>query len=148
MSDLNLDAQALNNHLQSVLDSLTPSARAELGRKIARVLLNKTRQSLRDQESPDGKPWKKRKQGEGRINRRKMFVRMRLAKHLKIRNRAGQAVVGWVGSAARIGRIHHFGLRDSDNSGARYPARELIGIAPEHIELVEDTILNFIAADK
>lgn len=130
------------------MQSLSPSSQAELARNIARALLQDTKANMQAQQSPDGQRWAGRKQIAGkRPNRRKMFVRMRLAKHLRIRNKPNKVIVGWVGPAARIGRISQFGLKDPSNFGADYPKRPLIGLTNEQIEMIQDTVTAFIQGD-
>ncbi len=148
MSELTLDASELEQHITAVMQTLPPSAQAALARKIAKALLDDTKASMQRQESPDGKAWSARKRINGKpTSKRKMFVRMRLAKHLKIRNKPGQAVIGWVGPAARIARISQFGLTDPNNFDADYPKRPLIGLTPEHKELIQSTVNQFLLSE-
>lgn len=61
-----------------------------------------------------------------------MFRRLRTARFLKGRADAEGATVGFSGVAARIARVHQFGLRDKVNSSgavATYPRRELLGLS-------------------
>lgn len=61
-----------------------------------------------------------------------MFRRLRTARFLKTRATADGVEVGYSGVAARIARIHQFGLRDKVNSSgamATYPRRELLGLS-------------------
>lgn len=61
-----------------------------------------------------------------------MFQRLRTSRFLKGRADAEGATVGFSGVAAKIARVHQFGLRDKvNNSGAvaTYPRRELLGLS-------------------
>lgn len=61
-----------------------------------------------------------------------MFRRLRTARFLKTRTTADGAEVGYSGVAARIARVHQFGLRDKINDSgamATYPRRELLGLS-------------------
>ncbi|WP_154965107.1 phage virion morphogenesis protein [Klebsiella grimontii] len=61
-----------------------------------------------------------------------MFRRLRTARFLKTRATADGAEVGYSGVAARIARVHQFGLRDRVNDSgamATYPRRELLGLS-------------------
>ncbi|HBQ5421759.1 TPA: phage virion morphogenesis protein [Klebsiella pneumoniae] len=61
-----------------------------------------------------------------------MFRRLRTARFLKTRATADGVEVGYSGVAARIARVHQFGLRDKVNSSgamATYPRRELLGLS-------------------
>ncbi|MBN4812181.1 MULTISPECIES: phage virion morphogenesis protein [Citrobacter] len=61
-----------------------------------------------------------------------MFRRLRTARFLKARATSDGAVVGFSGVAARIARVHQYGLRDRVNDSgavANYPRRELLGLS-------------------
>lgn len=61
-----------------------------------------------------------------------MFRRLRTARFLKTSATSEGAEVGFSGAAARIARVHQFGLRDKVNSSgamATYPRRELLGLS-------------------
>ena len=64
--------------------------------------------------------------------REQMFRRLRTARFLKTSATSEGAEVGFSGAAARIARVHQFGLRDKVNSSgamATYPRRELLGLS-------------------
>ncbi|HGL6261603.1 TPA: phage virion morphogenesis protein [Enterobacter roggenkampii] len=61
-----------------------------------------------------------------------MFRRLRTARFLKVRASSDGTEVGFSGVAARIARVHQYGLRDKINSSgamANYPRRELLGLS-------------------
>ncbi|HGU6577690.1 TPA: phage virion morphogenesis protein [Klebsiella pneumoniae] len=61
-----------------------------------------------------------------------MFRRLRTARFLKTSATPEGVEVGFSGVAARIARVHQFGLRDKVNSSgamATYPRRELLGLS-------------------
>lgn len=58
-----------------------------------------------------------------------MFVKLGTPKHLKAMATLNEAMVGFVGRAERIARVHQFGLMDRVTSGGpnyRYPNRVLL----------------------
>lgn len=64
--------------------------------------------------------------------REQMFRRLRTARFLKTSAKPDGVEVGYSGVAARIARVHQFGLRDKVNSSgamATYPRRELLGLS-------------------
>lgn len=64
--------------------------------------------------------------------REQMFRRLRTARFLKASATPDGAEVGFSGTAARIARVHQYGLRDKINSSgavATYPRRELLGLS-------------------
>ncbi len=61
-----------------------------------------------------------------------MFRRLRTTRFLKARATPEGASVGFSGVAARIARVHQYGLRDRVNDSgavATYPRRELLGLS-------------------
>lgn len=61
-----------------------------------------------------------------------MFRRLRTAQFLKARATSDGTTVGFTGAAARIARVHQYGLRDRVNDRgaiASYPRRELLGLS-------------------
>jgi len=148
VSDITLDQSDLNTHVNAVMSSLSRGQQAVLARKISRALINQTKEDHKSQRNPDGSKWQARKQQTGKPrNRRKMYVRMRLAKHLKIRNQRGQAIIGWRGPVARVARISQHGLKDRNNHDAKYPERRLIGINADTTNTINQVINDFISGE-
>jgi len=71
-----------------------------------------------------------------------MFQRIRAYRFLHARSATDSAEVGFDGKAAAIARIHQFGLVDdlSEHFRAKYPVRELLGLAEEDLQWIADTI--------
>ncbi|MDF3821710.1 phage virion morphogenesis protein [Leptospira sp. 96542] len=139
-----------------LLAVLEPPARRQLMRRIAAALANNQSRRIARQQNPDGTPYEPRKksqqgqirerlaQGRGRI-RRAMFTKLRTRSHLKTKGDAVQAAVGFMSRAARIARIHQFGLMDSPAPGVRevrYAQRELLGFTEADRAMVRDFILD------
>ncbi|MET1080313.1 MAG: phage virion morphogenesis protein [Pseudomonas sp.] len=83
-----------------------------------------------------------RKQG---AIRRRMFDRLRTAKHLKTRSDTHGATVGFFGRVARLARIHQFGERDKVGKiDYQYPKRELLGFTDADRELITALIVRHI----
>ncbi|KMK28641.1 tail protein [Pluralibacter gergoviae] len=64
--------------------------------------------------------------------REQMFRRLRTARFMKVQANAEGTTVGYTGAAARIARVHQYGLRDRINESgamANYPRRELLGLS-------------------
>lgn len=72
----------------------------------------------------------------------KMFQRLATLRFLRMQADAGGATVGYDGMAARIARIHQYGLKDEVAPGlfVEYPVRELLGISDNDVRLVEGII--------
>ncbi len=132
--------------LQAYIDRLSPAQRKKLMRTIAQNLAKTNRQRMSAQQSPSGETWQERKpQRDKKNNRKKLFIKLRQAKRLRKRVQGERIIVGFSGSAGRIARIHHYGLRQRLQFGeADYPARELIGIPDTDKKMTEQTILSHI----
>ncbi|WP_049849356.1 phage virion morphogenesis protein [Trabulsiella odontotermitis] len=74
----------------------------------------------------------------------KMFQRLATYRFLKSKGNANGAVVGYEGMAARIARIHQFGLRDEVAPGVfvEYPVRELLGITKADEQMIDGIITD------
>ena len=157
------DLQRLEDWVTPLLAKLSGPEQRALARTVARELRAGNVEHMRAQQAPDGTGWEPRKasglrNGRGAIKRqakgpaktRPMMEKLRAAKHLKASATASEAVVGFVGRAERIARVHHFGLRDRVKPGGPeydYPARPLIGITPEFEEKLQSRILDHLARD-
>ncbi len=147
------ELQPLVTELDALLARLTPAARAGLARDIARSLRGSQAKRIASQQNPDGSPFEPRKpqtlrQRKGAI-RRAMFTRLKMARHLKARSNASEAVVAFVGRASRIAAVHQFGLRDRvnrrGNTMAQYPQRELLGITDAERNAIEAAMVKHLS---
>ncbi len=73
-----------------------------------------------------------------------MFTRLRTLRFMKVRPDAGGVTVGFDGIAARIARIHQYGLKDEVGPGAyaQYPVRELLGMTPADLIATENAAIS------
>ncbi|PLT16282.1 MULTISPECIES: phage virion morphogenesis protein [Ralstonia] len=140
----------LDAYLAGLLAKLDAPQRRVLARAVAVELRRRQSARIAAQRNPDGTAYEPRKpqlrHKRGGI-RRAMFTRLRMAKWLKAEADPNAAVVTFAGSAQRIAAVHHFGLRDRVNKKgltAQYPARALLGLAPEDVSAITDTVLNFL----
>ena len=78
-----------------------------------------------------------------------MFRRLRTARFLKANATPEGAEVGFSGVAARIARVHQFGLRDKVNRktglSASYPARQLLGFSAADEAGISQLITDHLA---
>ena len=150
------DLQRLEDWVSPLLTRLSAAEQRGLARAVARDLRASNTTTMRAQQAPDGTAWEPRqnklRDERGRIRKKAkaqdMFVKLRAAKHLKASATASEAVVGFVGRAERIARVHHFGLRDRVKPGGPeydYPARQLLGITDAQIERVRELLLKHLA---
>nr|WP_197378094.1 phage virion morphogenesis protein [Ralstonia pseudosolanacearum] len=122
-------ARELEAWLAGMLTKLDAPARRVLARAVAAELRRRQAARIAEQRNPDGSPYVPRKpqlrHRAGRI-RRAMFVRLRLARHMKTEADANIAVVTFAGNAQRIAKVHHFGLRDRVNKNGLTAKETLI----------------------
>lgn len=144
MSDLEL----VNDRLNALIGNLSPQSRKEMARNIAKKLRASQQQNIKKQQSPDGTPYKARKEQpirgkKGRI-KREMFAKLRTAKYLKARATTNEAVVEFAGKVQRMVRVHHYGLRDRPSRKGKevqYEARPLLGLSEKDLKMIEEIIL-------
>ena len=143
---------AIESGLSGLLANISPRARKQLAKDIARDLRRSQQQRITAQQNPDGSAFDPRKpqirQQKGRV-RRTMFGKLKQAKWLKTEATAGGVVVGFLGRVERIARVHQFGLRDRAQPGgpmAQYPARQLLGFTDADEKQIADAVLARLAA--
>lgn len=144
---------ALEDWAGALLSRLNPTQRRQLTQRIARNLRRSQQQRIAAQRNPDGTPFAPRKAGKqlrekkGRI-RRKMFTKLRTAKMLKLQSTADSVGIAFLDRAARIARIHQYGLKDRPGKGqadVRYDKRELLGFTQTELDSIRDQLLEHIA---
>ncbi|MGT3206415.1 phage virion morphogenesis protein [Yersinia enterocolitica] len=77
-----------------------------------------------------------------------MFQRLCRYRFLKMRADAGGTSIGFDGVAARIARVHQYGLRDQVGPGAfaKYPVRELLGFTSADEQMITEQIVNSLGS--
>lgn len=153
------ELDALETWATELLRKLQPAERRRLLTHVARTLRSSNASRMQAQTDPEGNAWEPRKPpGQGLRNKRKrirqqakqgkpMFAKLRRASMLKATSTEGAAVVEFAARAQRIARVHHFGLDDAVQPGGpryRYPARELLGIAPNDIQALRNALVDHL----
>lgn len=138
-------------HLQGLLSALGPSERRKLARDIGADLRSRQQRRIAAQLNPDGTPFEPRKPRlrakAGRI-RRTLFARLRTSRYLRSTATAEGAVIEITGRAARIARVHQYGLTDRVGRRGpeyRYPERRILGIADADRDAIADLILEHVS---
>lgn len=141
--------EAFDERLGALIGNLSPAARKEMARSIAKRLRAGQQQNIKRQQEPDGTAFKPRKaparKKKGRV-KREMFAKLRTAKYMKAKGTADDAVVEFTGNVQRMARVHHYGLRDRPARGReeiKYDARPLLGISKLDINYLSDVMLNY-----
>lgn len=142
--------QPLDAWADALLAQLSPAARRQLARQIATDLRRRQQQRIAAQRNPDGTPYEPRKpqfrRKQGRI-RRKMFPKLRLARHLKTHATADHAMLYFTGQVQHVARVHHYGLRDRVQRRGpvvQYPARGLLGLSGDDQAMVAEWVLSHL----
>lgn len=143
--------QALEDWAGALLVKLGPTERRRLTQTIARDLRRSQQQRIASQRNPDGSAYAPRKPRKlrskaGRI-RRKMFTKLRTARHLKLQSTADRIAIGFLGRTARLARIHQYGLRDRPGRRAaevQYSQRELLGFSEADLEHIRTRLLEYL----
>jgi phage virion morphogenesis protein len=140
---------ALEDWAAGLLHAVSPAGKRRIARGVAIGLRASQRRRIAEQRNPDGTPYAPRKprlrSKAGRIKRGAMFAKLRTARYLKAHADATGAVVEITGNAARIARVHQYGLIDKvapSGPNTRYPRRLLLGFAADDRDLVRDLILG------
>lgn len=138
-------------HLQGLLAALGPAERLKLARDIAADLRGRQQRRIAAQLNPDGTPFEPRKPRlrakAGRI-RRSLFAKLRTTRYLRTEATAEGAVIQIAGRAARIARVHQYGLTDRVGKGGpeyRYPERRILGIADADRDAIADLIIEHLS---
>ncbi|MCY1410991.1 phage virion morphogenesis protein [compost metagenome] len=147
------DLKALEDWAGALLAKLSAAERRKLTGEISRELRRSQQQRIAAQRNPDGSAYAPRKPRklrgkEGRI-KRQMFAKLRQAKHLKLQNDPGGIAIGFFRRAARIARVHQYGLRDRpgrNSADVQYDTRELLGFSDDDLELIRDRLLEHLAS--
>lgn len=147
------DLHVLEDWAGALLAKLDPRARRQLNQSIARDLRKSQQQRITAQRNPDGTPYAPRKAKnlrgkQGRV-KRKMFTKLRTAKHLKLQSNASSIGIAFINRTARLARTHQYGLRDRPGRNApqvQYAKRELLGFTPADLDMIRDRLLEHLSA--
>ncbi|AIR84893.1 phage virion morphogenesis protein [Pantoea rwandensis] len=145
------DLQIVNDRLNALIGNLSAPARKEMARNIAKKLRASQQKNIKNQQAPDGTPFKPRKaqpirSKKGRV-KREMFAKLRTAKYLKAQSTSDEAVIQFTGRVQRMARVHHYGLRDRPSrkgKDVQYESRPLLGLNKLDLQAIEDVIMDFI----
>ena len=144
--------QLFDDRLTALINNLSPAARKEMARAIAKKLRASQQQNIKSQRAPDGTPFKPRRaeaarNKKGRV-KREMFAKLRTAKYMKATATDSEAVVGFVGKVQRMARVHHYGLRDRPARRGKevaYDERPLLGFSDDDMQMIETAIISHLS---
>lgn len=142
------DLAAVEQLAGALLRSVAPPARRKILTAIARDIRRSQSDRIAGQRQPDGSAFAPRRlklKKKGKLRQRRMFSKIRLAKHLRAQSTADEATIGFTGPASRIARIHQLGLDDAPAPGMRkirYARRVLLGLTPAELERATEIIVK------
>ena len=145
MSD---NLHALDAELERLLNAVDRPALRKTSRKLAQGLRKRNQQRQAKQQDPDGSAWEPRKAQRQTIAQRKMMLGLRKTQHFTIKQRADAILIGYTGRAARIARVHQFGMRDKPAPKAKpvnYAPRQLLGVTASDQAWIRDQLLQQLA---
>ncbi|MCX2442673.1 phage virion morphogenesis protein [Citrobacter freundii] len=139
-----------DDKLAGLIGALSPASRRRLAADIAKELRRSQQQRIKQQKSPDGRPYQGRKcqplrAKSGRI-KRAMFQKLRTSRYMKATGRNDAAVVEFTSKVQRIAQIHQLGLKDQPNPHAQdvqYPERQLLGFSQNDTQLIDRLIIKY-----
>lgn len=139
---------ALAGWASPLLARLSPQRRRQVMADISTTLRQGQAARIAAQRNSDGTAYEPRKprtpirQRKGAI-RRTMFDKLRTARYLKRSATAERAAVAIDARAARIARVHQYGLRDrvdwrrAGSPTVRYARRDLLGLTDADLRAIE-----------
>lgn len=135
----------------NLLGKLTPTQRMKLTKEWARDLRQSQQLRIDLQKNPDGSTYEARKpqkrDKKKRINRKKMFRKIRLARYMQTKSTADFVEINFGQSKAKyIAAVHHYGLREKlgKRKPVTYPQRQLLGITDADIAHLGDQLLEHL----
>lgn len=157
MSDADPLAQ-LDRWLVQALEQLGPARRKAVLTEIGRELRKRNQRRIAAQSGPDGEAWEPRKPDRhgnlrktetGKVRRTaRMLLGLREARRMVLTATPAGMELGYSGRNARLAEVHHYGQVDAvDKAGkiqTKYPARPLLGLAPEDVAWVEQRLAQLL----
>lgn len=142
----------LEDWMLGLLEKFTPAQRRKLTQQWTRTLRQSQQKRIQQQLNPDGSPYEARKpqkrDKKGRV-KRKMFTKIRTARHLKTKATPDMAEVSFSNSRIeRIAATHQYGLREKLGKRGpvvKYPQRRLLGMNMANIENIQKIVLDFLS---
>ncbi|SDF04897.1 phage virion morphogenesis protein [Rhodospira trueperi] len=143
----------LDAWMDRALKALNTGALRGVLRDVAVAVRRRNQARMARQVAPDGTPWEPRKeqnQEKGRAVRKRaaMMRGLRQSRRLRIQATGNGVVIGWRGRDGRIAALHHHGGEDRVVEGqarvADYPARPLLGLAPEDQAAIRRALLQHL----
>ncbi|MCS6160711.1 phage virion morphogenesis protein [Shewanella baltica] len=147
------DLNHLNELFDGLIQQLSPAARKQLSRDIARRLRATQAQRIKQNIAPDGSAFEARKPQPtwakrlGAIKLKLMFQKIIRQKYLKPEYSSEAASVGFTGFISRVATEHQYGLRGRINEriSIRYTQRELLGLTQNEMNMIEAVIIRHLA---
>lgn len=143
------DLTQLEQWIGDLYSRLDTKNMSRVNRSVATHLRRSQSQRIAAQQNPDGSQYIPRstrtRTKKGAIRRRKMFSRIRLAKHFINSSNANEVSIGFRGRNAMIATVHQFGeTAESFGRMIRMPKRELLGLTEAEINELREIYLALL----
>lgn len=147
------DFDPIDQLCRNLLVNTAAPARRQIARTLAREIRKGQADRIGEQRNPDGSAFAPRREKQashsprGRLKRKLMFKKLRMARFLKSGATADEGWVGFNGRAARIATIHQEGGMDAPAPGmkkARYARRVLLGLADADQQRMLDLVMTMV----
>jgi phage virion morphogenesis protein len=139
--------ETLESWATGMLEQFEPASRNRLARSLGQALRRSQQKRILAQRNPDGSKYAPRKQRnlrekQGRVKRKvQMFQKIRTSRFLKVQCDENAISIGFTKRAARIAKVHQYGLRDRAEQNAsevRYDRRIILGFNIDELELLRN----------
>ncbi|MDQ2192164.1 MULTISPECIES: phage virion morphogenesis protein [unclassified Vibrio] len=102
--------------IRETLDLLTlkPQQRKRILNSLGKYQTKATKKNIREQRTPEGNHWKKRKRGKA-----KMMKGLQRKVKFRQQNNNRELIVGWLGFSGYVAYRHHFGNRQKSSVKAK-----------------------------
>lgn len=144
----------LEQWIGDLLSRLSDTEIKRINRLVGMELRRSQVQRIAAQENPDGSKFTPRTQKNfrgksGGIRRKKMFTKLRTAKHLINQSNSSEITVGFRARSAMIAIVHQYG-EDAESFGHTFkmPERQLLGFKESELEQIRGAFLQFLAGQK
>ncbi|SOE50864.1 phage virion morphogenesis protein [Orrella dioscoreae] len=138
----------------ALMARLAPAQRSRLNKRVAQELRASQVNRIASQRNPDGSPYEPRRaknlRGKKGTIRRKMFTKLRQARHLRAQGYGDSAVVAFTAASARVARVHQLGLQDKprpNTRAVRYAVRQLLGFSRQDRALILDAYAHHLSGE-
>lgn len=135
----------LDTLARALVARLSPARRRALLAALMRDIRRQHQSRMAAGQDPDGIAWTPRLSPPRKGKPRRMMAGLIRARALRVTATADTGTIGYTGAAARVARVHHFGLIDHvapDGPRVRYEVRRLLGFTAGDTDRVRQALID------